>query len=161
MAPAQADLALRLLVAFALTFGLGFERQLRGSSAGDRTFALIGVSTAVIGVLSEKGAPNALAGAVTGVGFIGAGLTFRESIKDHQVLRGITTGAAILAAAAIGAAAGEGYFLVAVVATALVLLVLEIRYLPALRHLDARRWQGYVRSDEEDEESDGPNFDGK
>jgi putative Mg2+ transporter-C (MgtC) family protein len=145
----QADLAVRLLVAFALTFGLGFERQLRGSPAGDRTFALIGVATAVIGALSEKNAPNALAGAVTGVGFIGAGLTFRQSINDHQVLRGITTGAAILAAAGIGAAAGEGLFIVAVVATVLVVLVLEIRHLPVLWYLDARRWQPRFRADDD------------
>jgi putative Mg2+ transporter-C (MgtC) family protein len=145
----QAELAMRLLVAFVLTFGLGFERQLRGSPAGDRTFALIGVATAVIGALSENNAPNALAGAVTGVGFIGAGLTFRQSINDHQVVRGITTGAAILAAAGIGAAAGEGQFVVAGVATVLVVLVLEIRYVPILSYLDARRWQSRFRADDE------------
>jgi putative Mg2+ transporter-C (MgtC) family protein len=133
MVIAQVDVALRLLVAFGLTFALGFERQLRGSPAGDRTFALIGVATAVIGTLSEHNAPNALAGAVTGVGFIGAGLTFRQNVNERQVLRGVTTGAAILAASAIGAAAGEGLFLVATVATALVLLALEIGHLPLLR----------------------------
>jgi putative Mg2+ transporter-C (MgtC) family protein len=145
----QVDSALRLLVAFALTYALGFERQLRGSPAGDRTFALIGVATAVIGTLSEHNAPNALAGAVTGVGFIGAGLTFRQSINEHQVVRGVTTGAAILAASAIGAAAGEGLFLVATLATVLVLLALEIGHLPLLRALDARRWQSRFRSDEQ------------
>lgn len=82
----------------------------------------------MIGALSANNAPNA----VTGVGFIGAGLTFRQSIKAHEVVRGVTTAASILAAAAIGAAAGEGLFLVAAAATGLVLLVLEIRYLPVL-----------------------------
>ncbi len=62
--PHWTETAVRLLVAFGLTFALGFERLLRGSPAGDRTFSLIGVGAAVIGVLSQKAAPNALAGAV-------------------------------------------------------------------------------------------------
>jgi putative Mg2+ transporter-C (MgtC) family protein len=93
---------------------------------------------------------------VTGVGFIGAGLTFRQSINDHQVVRGITTGAAILAAAGIGAAAGEGLFLLAVVATVVVVLALEIRYLPVLSYLDARRWQPRFRADDELPHHDDP-----
>lgn len=111
------QLALRLLVAFGLTFVLGYERQLRGSPAGDRTFSLIGVATGVIGALSANNAPNALAGAVTGIGFIGGGLVFHQAMRNHQVVRGVTTAAAIFATAAIGAAAGEGKFDLAAVAT--------------------------------------------
>ena len=98
---------LRLVVTFGLTFVLGFERQLRGSPAGNRTFSLIGLGAAVIGLLSESAAPNALAGAVTGIGFIGAGLVFRQKEGRGEVVRGVTTAAAIFATAAIGAAAGR------------------------------------------------------
>jgi putative Mg2+ transporter-C (MgtC) family protein len=143
----ELEVGLRLIVAFRLTFALGFERKLRGSPAGDRPFALIRVATAVIGALSSRDAPNALAGAVTGVGFIGAGLTFRQSVNARQVVRGVTTGAAIFAASAIGAAAGKGMFLVAVIATVLTLLALEIAHCPVLRYLDARRWQSRFQSD--------------
>lgn len=38
---------IRLLVTFGLTFALGFERQLRGSPAGNRTFSLIGLGAAL------------------------------------------------------------------------------------------------------------------
>jgi putative Mg2+ transporter-C (MgtC) family protein len=145
----DADLALRLVVAFALTFALGFERQLRGSPAGDRTFALIGVATAVIGVLAQHNAPNALAGAVTGVGFIGASLAFRQNSHAQEVVRGITTGSAIFAAACIGAAAGQGFLVLALVATILVMLILELQHLPVLSYVDARRWQARFRNDEE------------
>jgi len=99
--------AIRLVVAFVLTYVLGFERQLRGSPAGDRTFSLIGLGAAVVGVLAENGAPNALAGAVTGIGFIGGGLVFRQGYGNGEIVRGVTTAAAIFATAAIGAAAGE------------------------------------------------------
>jgi len=95
----------------------------------------------VIGVLSHKAAPNALAGAVTGIGFIGGGLVFRQSIGDSQVVKGVTTGAASFAWAALGAAAGEGQLALAALATALVIFCLELQHVPALQVLDARHWQ--------------------
>lgn len=131
----------RLLVTFGLTFTLGFERQIRGSPAGNRTFSLIGLGAAVIGLLSESAAPNALAGAVTGIGFIGAGLVFRQKSGRSQVIRGVTTASAIFATAAIGAAAGEGRLLVATLGTALVLLSLELPHIPGLKLLDAARYE--------------------
>jgi len=92
-------------------------------------------------VLAENGAPDALAGAVTGIGFIGGGLVFRQGNGNGngEIVRGVTTAAAIFATAAIGAAAGEGQLLTASLATALVLVSLELQHVPALRFLDARR----------------------
>ncbi|HEY2790854.1 MAG TPA: MgtC/SapB family protein [Micromonosporaceae bacterium] len=141
--------SLHVLLAFGLTFALGFEREIRGSAAGDRTFSLIGVATSVIGVLSAQGALTILAGAVTGVGFIGAGLLFRQSDANIPIVHGVTTAAAILAAAGIGAAAGEGQLWLATVATILVLLTLEMRYIPGLRMLDARHWSHYFKNDDD------------
>jgi putative Mg2+ transporter-C (MgtC) family protein len=140
--------AAHLVVAVALTYLLGFERDLRGAPTGDRLFALVGAGAGVIGIIAAHGAPNVLAGAITGVGFIGAGLVFRQAFGSQQVVMGITTAAAIFAAAAIGAAAGQGRLLVAVVATALSLLVLEIRHIRWLRILDGRRWARFFPDDE-------------
>ena len=147
MTLAAADV-LHLLVAAALTYALGFERDLRGAPAGDRVFALIGVGAGIVGVLAVHGAPTALQGALTGIGFIGAGLVFRQQQGSLQLIRGLTTAAAIFAAAAIGAAAGEGRLLLATAATALALLVLEVRYIPLLRLLDGRRWASRFRDDD-------------
>ena len=147
MTPAAADV-MHLLVAAALTYALGFERDLRGSAAGDRVFALIGVGAGIVGVLAVHGAPTALQGALTGIGFIGAGLVFRQQQGHLPLIRGLTTAAAIFAAAAIGAAAGEGRLLLATAATVLALLVLEVRYIPVLRLLDGRRWASRFRNDE-------------
>ncbi len=76
MTPAAADVV-HLLVAAALTYALGFERDLRGAAAGDRVFALIGVGAGIAGVLAVHGAPTALQGALTAIGFIGAGIRAR------------------------------------------------------------------------------------
>jgi len=142
------DDAAHLVVAVALTYLLGFERDLRGAPTGDRVFALVGAGSGVVGIIASNGAPNALAGAVTGIGFIGGGLVFRQAQGRQQVVMGITTAAAIFAAAAIGLAAGEGRMLVAVVATALALFVLEIRHLRWLSFLDGRHWSKYFPDDD-------------
>ena len=96
-------LTIRLLVALGLTWAIGFERELRGAAAGDRTFALIGVGSAVIGYLALDHAPNALAGVVTGIGFIGAGLIVHGALPNRP---GAPDGADV--DAAVDVAAGSG-----------------------------------------------------
>jgi putative Mg2+ transporter-C (MgtC) family protein len=137
-----------LAVAVALTYLLGFERDLRGAAAGDRVFALIGAGAGLIGIIASHGAPNALAGAITGVGFIGGGLVFRQAAGKMEIVTGITTAGAIFAAAAIGAAAGEGQLLLATAGTALSLLVLEIRHIHWLSFLDGKHWAGRFGDDQ-------------
>jgi putative Mg2+ transporter-C (MgtC) family protein len=132
-------------VALGLCFVLGFEREVRGADAGDRTFSLVGVGSAAITAVAAPASPNAIAGVITGIGFIGGGLLFRAA----GMLRGLTTAAAIWVAAAIGVVAGLGYVLLATILTALVLIDLEIRYVPLLRAFDARRWRGHFMNDME------------
>jgi putative Mg2+ transporter-C (MgtC) family protein len=144
----------RIAIAFGLSFAIGFERQVRGGPAGDRTFSLVGTAAAAISVVAvTKGAGNAIAGVVTGVGFIGGALLFRG---EGGVLRGITSATAVLATATIGVLAGAGYLIVALVATGLVLFTLEVRFMPGLSYLDGRRYVGRWRSDESPPSARGP-----
>lgn len=142
--------AINIAIGWALTFVLGFEREVRGAPAGDRTFSMIGLSAALIGTVAPH-YPAVLGGAVTGIGFIGGGLCFRQSVKqqeqEREILHGVTTAASIFGAAAIGAIAGCGDLLVASVATVGILLSLEIRHIPLLRYLDARRWAHMFNDD--------------
>ncbi len=73
MSAADLHLLARIAVGFALSFVLGFERELRGAAAGDRTFALVGTGAAAVAAVAGRSSPQALGGIVTGVGFI-AGL---------------------------------------------------------------------------------------
>src|SRR5438128_5023763 len=106
MAHSDYMLLARIAVGFALGFVLGFERELRGSPAGDRTFALVGAGAAAITAVTYKTSPQAVAGVITGVGFIGAGLLFRG---EGGVVKGVTTAATIFAAAAMGVVVGYGH----------------------------------------------------
>jgi putative Mg2+ transporter-C (MgtC) family protein len=134
----------RVLVAFGLSYVIGFERELRGSAAGDRTYALVGTAAAAITAVTYVASPQAVAGAITGIGFIGAGLVFREGVRN---VRGITSAACIFAVAALGVVAGTGHLLLAVVVGTLILVDLEIRNIPLLTWLDARRYEGRLRDD--------------
>jgi putative Mg2+ transporter-C (MgtC) family protein len=135
---------IRIGVAFVLSYAFGFERQLRGSPAGERTFAIVGAVTAGIVATSVHVAPQAVSGLVTGVGFIGAGVILHG---DGGPVRGITTAAAIFAAAGIGIVAGFGFLLVDTVLAALLLATLEIPHARYLRVLDASRYAGRFAKD--------------
>lgn len=135
---------LRVLVAVVLAYLFGFERQLRGSQVGDRTFSMVGGAAAAITVVAYKTSPQAVAGVVTGVGFIGAGIVFQN--RDG-LIKGITTAAAVFAVAAMGVVCGYGHLVLAAVLGALLLLILEIQHLPFLRALDAATYSARFRND--------------
>jgi len=132
------DVFTHILVAFALSFAIGFEREIRGAPAGDRTFALVGTGAAAITAVTFTSSPQAIAGVVTGIGFIGAGLVFRG---QQGMLKGMPSAATIFAVAAIGIVAGYGHLLLATGVAALVLVDLELRQIPIIKYLDARRYE--------------------
>jgi putative Mg2+ transporter-C (MgtC) family protein len=127
------ELAGRLLVAAVLTGLIGLERELRERAAGLRTHMLVGVGSALFTIVSayawtdfvfsrEGGTlfdPTRIAAQiVTGIGFLGAGAIIRQGLS----VRGLTTAAGLWVVAAIGMAAGAGYYSAALIATALVLI---------------------------------------
>jgi len=146
---AQATLIGRIALGAFLGYVIGFEREYRGKSAGERTFGLLALGAAAVtgaGVLFfSASAEKVIAGVITGVGFLGAGLIFRErdTTGQGQVL-GLTTAASSWAAAAVGILAGAGLYFSAVVACAIVLVILEINRLPLYRRIDP----GKARRDE-------------
>ena len=144
MAGLQLDTLANVATAFGLSYVLGFERQLRGSVAGDRTFALVGTSAAAITSVVHTTSPQAIAGIVTGIGFIGGGVVFR---LRAGAVHGVTTAATILAAAAIGIVVGYGELLLGLIVTAAILLLLEIPEIPLLRFVDARTYMGRANRD--------------
>ena len=122
----------RLALAAALGAFIGLERELRGYPAGVRTVALVTLGAALFTDVGQLlgGDDRVAAGIVTGIGFLGAGVIFREG----YTVRGITTAATIWSAAAIGMAIGRELYLVAGLGAVLVFILLEAR--PVVRRLD-------------------------
>ncbi|MGH7911433.1 MAG: MgtC/SapB family protein [Candidatus Dormibacteraceae bacterium] len=121
-----------LALALVLTGLIGLEREFRQKSAGLRTHTLVGVGAALFMLVSKYGFTDVLsrgtvvldpsrvaAQIVTGIGFLGAGLIFvrRDSV------RGLTTAAGVWLAAAVGATAGSGLWVLALAATAIYFIV--------------------------------------
>ena len=127
------ETAVRLLVAAALTGAIGLERELRERTAGLRTHMLVGVGAALFTLVSayawgdfvfdrSRGTafdPTRIAAQiVSGIGFLGAGAIIRQGLS----VRGLTTAAGLWVVAAIGTAAGAGYYTAALITTAIVLV---------------------------------------
>jgi putative Mg2+ transporter-C (MgtC) family protein len=126
---------LRLSVAAALGGAIGMERELRERQAGLRTHLVVCVGSALFTLVSAYGFHEFLvnggavvradptriaAQIVSGIGFLGAGAIIRQGLS----VKGLTTAATLWLVAAIGMAAGAGYYSAALIATAGALLTL-------------------------------------
>ncbi len=125
MTPYAQDL-LSLTVALALGAFIGLERELSDKAAGLRTNILICVGSCLFAILSRLLADSIgtdvtriAAQIVSGIGFLGAGAIMREG--EH--VTGLTTAATIWVVAAIGVAAGFGYYSLAAAAAVMTLVV--------------------------------------
>jgi putative Mg2+ transporter-C (MgtC) family protein len=112
---------LKIALAFALGAVLGVEREYRSKPAGFRTMIMITLGACLFSIISyrvDAAAPDRIAAnIITGVGFIGAGVIFKEGLK----VSGLTTAATIWVAAAIGMAIGYGAYHLAIILTVVVL----------------------------------------
>ncbi len=114
---------LKLLIAAGLGALIGVEREYHSKSAGLRTMMLIAIGSTLFTIISSKlgnDAGRIGANIVTGIGFIGGGIIFRE---NNRVV-GITTAATAWATAALGMCVGIGYYKIATASSGLVLVVL-------------------------------------
>src|SRR5271169_3543145 len=122
MTPEQA--AFNLAVALGLSAVIGFERQWRNRLAGLRTNTLVALGAATFMVFAQlfpaESSPTRVAAqVVSGIGFLGAGLIFREGLS----VRGLNMAATIWCSAAVGVLAGASYPAYAALATGFVLFV--------------------------------------
>jgi len=122
-----------LTLALVLSSLIGLEREIRMKSAGLRTHTLVGVAAALLMLVSKYGFGDVIvknqivldpsriaAQIVSGIGFIGGGLIFVQ----RDVVRGLTTAAAIWLTAAVGMACGAGLPVLALYVTAAHFLVM-------------------------------------
>jgi len=129
------EVLLRVVLAGVLGGAIGAEREIREREAGLRTHMLVAVGAALFTLVSAYGwgdfhfsqksgvtyDPSRIAAQiVTGIGFLGAGAIIRQGLA----VRGLTTAASLWVVAAIGLAAGAGYYSGAIITTVVVLVSL-------------------------------------
>lgn len=113
-----------LSAAFLLGGLIGFERQWRQRLAGLRTNTLValGAATFVLfaGFFPGEASPTRVAAqVVSGIGFLGAGIIFKEGLN----VSGLNTAATLWCSAAVGVLCGAGFYPHAAIATAFVISV--------------------------------------
>ncbi len=118
--------AAQVSVAFIIGAVIGLEREFRSKPAGFRTMILICVGSCLYTILSKESnvtSPDRIASnIVTGIGFIGAGVIFKEGVS----VNGLTTAALIWITAALGMAIGYHNYPLAIVVSIMVVIVLFI-----------------------------------
>ena len=118
--PAFEKDALDLITALLLGGVIGFERQWRQRLAGLRTNTLVSLGAAIFvvfeGQFTDTSPTRVAAQVVTGIGFLGAGVIWKEGVN----VRGLNTAATLWCSAAVGLLAGAGYWRHAILAAVLV-----------------------------------------
>ncbi len=125
-----ADILIPCVLALVLGGIIGFQREKTERPAGLRTHALVCLGATVFTLVSYLGfglqdgfdPTRIAAGVVTGIGFIGAGVIFRQG----PLVKGVTTAASIWVVAAIGLALGVKLYYLALIVTILGFLILSI-----------------------------------
>lgn len=117
------EFTIRLTVAFLLGSSIGLERQWRQRMAGLRTNALVATGAALFVsqsvLITGDASPTRIASyVVSGIGFLGGGVIFREGLS----VRGLNTAATLWCAAAIGSLSGFGFFPQAFIGAVVVLM---------------------------------------
>jgi putative Mg2+ transporter-C (MgtC) family protein len=136
----SADLTvlLKALIAGAVGFAIGWERESHGHAAGIRTLALITMAAAIFTGIAQEAFPvpdRVVSTILAGVGFLGAGMILRDGGEN---VRGLTTAASVWAVTSVGIVIGTGHYLLGVMLALIILLLLWWQYLPGLSLLVPR-----------------------
>ena len=135
----------QILLATICGLAIGFERQIHGSQAGLRTYSLVCLGSCLFGIVSTHAAgaayyqsvadPTRIAAQiVSGIGFLGAGIIF----KDRSRVHGLTTAANIWVTASIGLAIAFEMFIIPLITKILVILILSCNRWKIFTYLNKR-----------------------
>lgn len=135
--PLALQIALNLICGWFAGLMIGLERTYNGRAAGFRTHALVGLASAATALMALQpilGSPGGVPGAqvldptrlgqgvITGIGFLGAGVIFKEGVS----VQGLTTAASIWATAAAGLLFGIGMIPAGAAVTVLAIVTLVV-----------------------------------
>lgn len=122
-------LSAKLILAVILGGVIGIDREREQQNMGIRTFASISVAACLFVSISAhlsndtSAISRVLAAVATGLGFIGGGIVFRD---QRDMPKGLTTAAGLWTTSAVGVAIALNMFVLAISATAAILLIFSI-----------------------------------
>lgn len=140
-----AEMVARIGIAFVLGLAVGLERQWRARMAGLRTNVLVSVGAALFVLFgayaftdrADADPTRVAAQVVSGIGFLGAGVIWRQ----RGSISGLNTAATLWATAAVGVLAGGGLYVAAAAGTVTIVLANTILR-PLARTIDRQPTSG-------------------
>lgn len=125
-------IVLKLFVSFLLGAFIGFDREKHGRDAGIRTYAAVCIGATLFTAVASHlisdaaAASRVIANIVTGVGFLGAGIIYRNNSAGTS--HGLTTAATVWCTAAVGVAVGLNMFIIAIVGAIALYFLLSLHH---------------------------------
>ena len=129
----------KISIAFILGGIIGLERESKGKPVGFKTCVILSVASCVLTIVSIQSAeyyaeistnirsdPMRLAAQIiSGVGFLGAGVILH---RHDDAISGLTTAAIVWASAGVGITCGAGFYMHALITTALFMIAIKLSY---------------------------------
>ena len=140
------EIVIRLSLAIVFGGAIGIDREFRNKAAGLRTHILVALAAAIFTLITfeiffqmqeitqdpRSDAIRIIEAVTAGVAFLAAGTI----IQSRGAVQGLTTGASMWLAGAVGLACGGGFYVIALLGTVLALIVLIV-----LGKLEAHFWR--------------------
>lgn len=122
-------IVLKTILAFVAGGFIGFDRERQGRDAGMRTYAAVCLGAALFTSIAEHvsdaaAASRIIANIVVGIGFLGAGIIYKDNATNRSL--GLTTAATIWCTAAVGVTIGLDLYIISMVATAALYFLLSL-----------------------------------
>lgn len=134
------EMFFRIIIACFLGCLIGWERERHRNivSAGIRTYGAIALGSCAFGIVSfyiiNSDPSRVAAQVVTGIGFLGGGIIFRQG----DYVTGLTTAATLWATAAVGLAVSFGMYLMAFLTALLLFLLLYLPRMPWWKKISSK-----------------------
>jgi len=122
----------KLIVSFLLGAFIGLDRERHGRDAGIRTYAAVCIGAILFTAITAHLVNNpsdtsrVIANIITGVGFLGAGIIYRNSGAGTS--HGLTTAATVWCTSAVGVAVGLDMFIIAIIGACSLYFLLSLHH---------------------------------
>lgn len=157
----HAEIVFRFFLAIVLGAVIGLERELRDHPAGLRTHILVSLAASLFTIITfelfhdlRSGSGDSQADPIRVIEAVTAGVSFLAAgtiIQARGKVSGLTTGAAMWLAGAVGVACGLGYYFLAIVTTLMsVVIVVAIRKIEG-SYLGTKRPRGLLETDQDND----------
>lgn len=119
----------KLIVSLTLGAFIGYDRERQDMDAGIRTYAAVCLGSTLFTTVAEHleeitSASRIIANIVMGVGFLGAGIIYRNNATNTS--HGLTTAATVWCTAAVGVAIGLDMFIISIAAAGMLYFLLSL-----------------------------------